>query len=307
MSDKIWTPLELVRWTTGYFKEHGVPSPRLDAEILLAYALGVARIELYTAFDRPVEAAERERFRELVRERAQKRPPVAYLTGTREFWSKPFKVSEAVLVPRPETETLVRETLVREPCRIAEVGVGSGAVCGALALELPESRIVGTDTSPEAIEIARENLASLGVDDRCDLRCADATDGIGAGFDVLVSNPPYIRTADLPSLEPEVQHEPRSALDGGADGLDLIRRLVTDAPGVLRPGGWLLLEIGAGQGPAVIEEMQAAGAAETALWPDLAGVDRVAAGRYGADAVRGRGADAVRGGGANAVPGAEAD
>ncbi|MBW2279930.1 MAG: peptide chain release factor N(5)-glutamine methyltransferase [Deltaproteobacteria bacterium] len=285
MSDKVWTPLELVRWTTGYFKDNGIPSPRLDAEILLAYALGVARIELYTAFDRPVEAAERDRFRELVRERAQKRPPVAYLTGTREFWSQTFKVNEAVLVPRPETETLVRETLAREPRRIAEVGVGSGAISAALALELPEAEIVATDTSPEAVELARENLASLGVGDRCDLRCADATERIGSDFDVLVSNPPYIRTADLPSLPPEVQHEPRAALDGGEDGLDLIRRLVEAAPGVLRPGGWLLLEIGAGQGDAVIEAMRSAGAADTALCPDLAGIDRVAVARYGQAAV----------------------
>ena len=281
MSGKVWTPLELVRWTTGYFKEHGVPSPRLDAEILLAHALGVARIDLYTAFDRPVEAAERDRFRELVRERAQKRPPVAYLTGSREFWSRRFKVSEAVLVPRPETETLVRETLAREPRRIAEVGVGSGAGCGALALELPEAEIVGTDMSPDAVELARENLASLGVGDRCDLRCADATEGIGTGFDALISNPPYIRTTDIVSLGPEVQHEPRMALDGGEDGLDLIRRLVAAAPAVLGPGGWLLLEIGAGQGAAVVEEMERAGAVETALCPDLAGVLRVAVGRYG--------------------------
>ncbi len=279
MSDRVWTPLDLVRWTTGYFKENGVPSPRLDAEVLLAFVLQVERIELYTAFERPVEPAERERFRELVRERAQKRRPVAYLTGVREFWSRTFRVDESVLIPRPDTETLVREAVAREPRRILEVGVGSGAVCGALALELPEAEIVGTDISESALEIARENLASLGVAERCELRRADLVSG--GDFDALVSNPPYVPTAELAGLDPEVLHEPRSALDGGADGLDVIRRLVEAAPKVLRPGGWLLLEIGAGQAPRVSALLEASGFEDTVLCLDLAGVERVAAARSG--------------------------
>ena len=279
MSGRVWTALDLVRWTTGYFKEHGIPSPRLDAEVLLAFVLSVERIELYTAFERPVESAERERFRELVRERAQKRRPVAYLTGVREFWSRTFRVDESVLIPRPDTETLVREAVAREPRRILEVGVGSGAVCGALALELPEAEIVGTDISESALEIARGNLASLGVAERCELRRADLVSG--GDFDVLVSNPPYVPTAELAGLEPEVLHEPRAALDGGADGLDVIRRLVEAAPKVLRRGGWLLLEIGAGQGSRVGALMEAAGFENTALCLDLAGVERVAAARRG--------------------------
>ena len=279
MSGRVWTPLDLVRWTTGYFKEHGVASPRLDAEVLLAFVLGVERIELYTAFERPVELAERERFRGLVRERAQKRRPVAYLTGAREFWSRTFRVDESVLMPRPDTETLVREAVAREPRRILEVGVGSGAVCGALALELPEAEIVGTDISESALEVARENLASLGVAERCELRRADLVSG--GDFDVLVSNPPYVPTAELAGLDPEVLHEPRSALDGGADGLDVIRRLVEAAPKVLRRGGWLLLEIGAGQGPRVGALMEASGFSNAVLCLDLAGVERVAAARSG--------------------------
>ena len=279
MSGRVWTALELVRWTTGYFKEHGIPSPRLDAEVLLAFVLRVERIELYTAFERPVESAERERFRELVRERAQKRRPVAYLTGVREFWSRTFRVDESVLIPRPDTETLVREAVAREPRRILEVGVGSGAVCGALALELPEAEIVGTDISESALEIARGNLASLGVAERCELRRADLVSG--GDFDVLVSNPPYVPTAELAGLEPEVLHEPRAALDGGADGLDVIRRLVEAAPKVLRRGGWLLLEIGAGQGSRVGALMEAAGFENTTLCLDLAGVERVAVARRG--------------------------
>ena len=277
MSGRVWTPLDLVRWTTGYFKEHGVPSPRLDAEVLLAFVLRVERIELYTAFERPVGSAERERFRELVRERAQKRRPVAYLTGVREFWSRTFRVDESVLIPRPDTETLVREAVAREPQRILEVGVGSGAVCGALALELPEAEIVGTDISESALEIARENLASLGVAERCELRRADLVSG--GDFDLLVSNPPYVPTAELAGLDPEVLHEPRAALDGGADGLDVIRRLVEAAPKVLRRGGWLLLEIGAGQGPRVGALLEDSGFENTVLCLDLAGVERVAAAR----------------------------
>lgn len=279
MSERIWTTVDLVRWTTGYFKEHGVPSPRLDAEVLLAFVLGVERIELYTAFDRPVEAPERERFRELVRERAQKRRPVAYLTGRREFWSRSFRVDESVLIPRPDTETLVRETLARQPRRILEVGVGSGAVCGALALELPLAEIVGTDVSQPALEIARDNLAKLGVAERCTLHCADGT--VGQGYDALVSNPPYVPSAVLAALGPEVQHEPRVALDGGADGLDVIRRLLEVAPSALRPGGWLLLEVGAGQAPQVALMMQAAGLEDPVPCPDLAGIERVVAARAG--------------------------
>ena len=278
-ADRVWTPVDLVRWTTGYFKEHGIASPRLDAELLLAFVLGLERIELYTAFDRPVESAERERFRELVRERAQKRRPVAYQTGVREFWSQSFRVDESVLIPRPDTETLVREAVARDPRRILEVGVGSGAVCAALALELPEAGIVGTDISEAALEIARENLGRLGVAERCELRCTDLVSG--DGFDALVSNPPYIPSGEIEGLGPEVQHEPRAALDGGADGLDLIRRLVNAAPAVLRPGGWLLLEIGAGQGPSVAALMQKAGLDEVALRPDLSGIERVAVARAG--------------------------
>ena len=279
MTDKIWTPLELIRWTKGYFEEHGVPSARLDAELLLAFVLGLERIGLYTAFDRPVHASERERFRELVRERAQKRRPVAYLTGTREFWSHTFRVDESVLIPRPDTETLVREVIARQPARVLEVGVGSGAICGALALELPETEIVGTDISREALDLAEQNLRALGVAERCTLHCADGIEGLGESFDALVSNPPYIPSAELATLGPEVQHEPREALDGGEDGLDLIRRLIGAASDVLRPGGWLMLEIGAGQGPRVSQRMREANLAEVELRSDLAGIERVAIGR----------------------------
>lgn len=277
MSERVWTPVELVRWTTGYFKEHGVPSPRLDAELLLAFVLGAERIDLYTAFDRPVDPGERERFRELVRERAQKRRPVAYLTGVREFWSRRFRVDESVLIPRPDTETLVRETLALAPRRVLEVGVGSGAVCGALALELPDAHFVATDLSERALEVARDNLATLGVAERCELHRADLV--AGSGYDALVSNPPYIPTGDLAKLGPEIEHEPSCALDGGSDGLDVIRRLVACADSVLVPGGSLLIEIGIGQGDAVTGLMDAAGLEDVRLCPDLAGIPRVAAGR----------------------------
>lgn len=281
MTQKLWSTLELIRWTSGYFAEHGVPSPRLDAEMLLAFALGVGRIELYTAFDKPVEAAERERFRELVRERAQKRTPVAYLVGLREFWSLEFNVTSAVLIPRPETETLVREALACKPRRIAEIGIGSGAITGALASELPEATIDATEISAEALAVATQNLQRLGVADRCSLQCSDGVAGLVGPYDVIVSNPPYIATRELEGLEPEVRCEPVLALDGGPDGLEMLRRLVSETPALLAPDGALLLEVGIGQSDAVAALMQDAGATQVAQQTDLAGIPRVVRGRFG--------------------------
>jgi release factor glutamine methyltransferase len=277
-----WTPLELVRWTAQYFGQHGVPSPRLDAEVLLAHVLGLRRLDLYLQFERPVQPDERTRYRELVRLRAAKRTPVAYLTGSREFWSRSFQVSPAVLIPRPETELLVQAALELPVRRALELGVGSGAVAGTLAAERPELRLVASDLSAAALALARVNLESLGVLERVALLRADALPALAAGaFDAIVSNPPYVPSADLPQLAPELQHEPALALDGGADGLDVIRRMLQDAPRLLRPGGSLLLEFGSGQAAAVAELLRGAGAADVQLRRDLAGIERVALARFG--------------------------
>lgn len=277
---EVWTPLQLVGWTARYFGEHGIASARLDAELLLAHVLGVRRIDLYLDFERPVSEGERERFRERVRARAQKRIPVAYLTGVREFWSRPFQVTPEVLVPRPETETLVRAGLDLAPRRVLEVGVGSGAVIGALAVELPELRAVGTERSRAALAVARSNLEALDVADRVALVCADVMRGIGGRFDLLISNPPYLTRAELESVPPEVQHEPRQALDGGEDGLDFVRQLAEQAAHRV-PDGHAAIEVGAGQAAAASEILRAAGARETAVHRDLAGVERVVVARFG--------------------------
>ncbi len=275
-----WTVLELIRWTQGYFERHGVPSARLDAELLLAWVMGVQRIDLYVGFERRVAEQERARFRELVRERATERVPVAYLTGQREFWSLPIRVTRDVLIPRPETETLVRVALELKPDRICEVGTGSGCLSAALASELPAARIQALDCSEAALEVARSNFEALGVLDRIELLASDGLTAACGPFDLLISNPPYIPSSDLDALEPEIGHEPRVALDGGADGLRFLRRLIEQAPEKLARPGWLALEVGRGQSPIVEEHCLALGAARVEIHKDLAGIERVVAARF---------------------------
>jgi release factor glutamine methyltransferase len=277
-----WTRMELLRWTADYFRQHGVPQARLDAELLLAHVVGGSRMDLYLAFERPLAEAERAQYRELVRRRAKERVPVAYLTGRREFWSLAFRVSEDVLIPRPETETLVQAALDQKPRRVLELGTGSGCISAALARELPGAEIVAVDVSPRALELARENLATLGLLERVELVLADGLRDLDpAGrFDLVVSNPPYVAKAELEALPAEVRHEPLLALDGGADGLDLIRRLCAEAPALLERPGAIALEVGAGQAAEVGELMRRSGAAGVETKSDLAGIPRVVLGRF---------------------------
>ena len=275
-----WTLMEFLRWTADFFKQHGVPQARLDAEVLLAHVLGCSRMDLYLAFDKPLGEADRARYRELVRRRAKERVPVAYLTERREFWSLPFRVTPDVLIPRPETETLVRVAADLKPARALEIGVGSGCIAGALARELPSVEIVACDVSRAALELARENLAALGVLERVALVEARELGAVPSGFDLVLSNPPYVASGDLAGLAPELQHEPRLALDGGPDGLDVIRQLCAEAPARLARPGAIAFEVGAGQAPAVAELLRATGAAEVESFDDLAGISRVVLGRY---------------------------
>lgn len=289
-----WRPLDLVRWTSAYFGRHGVATPRLDAEVLLAHVLGCQRLDLYLRFEQPVEAGERDRFRALIQKRALERVPVAYLTGEREFWSKSFAVTPDVLVPRPETETLVQAALDRAapacgspraslaaPARALDFGTGSGVIAAAVALESPGTQVLALDRSRAALAVAAANLARHGLRDRVSLVCADRLSVLAARFDLIVANPPYVATSDLERVAPELRHEPRVALDGGADGLDVVRRLIEEAPARLAPGGWLLLEIGAGQASAVEALLGSAGASRREVIRDLAGIERVVAGRFG--------------------------
>jgi release factor glutamine methyltransferase len=281
-----WTTLKVLQWTAGKFADIGMESPRLDAEVLLAHVLKTSRVGLYTAFDKPLHPDELAAYRELIRRRLGGEP-VAYLVGTQEFWSLPLAVDARVLVPRRDTETLVEVALraaraTREPVKkIADVCTGSGAVALALATELPTAEVWASDASAEALAVARANVAALGLAARVHLAEGDLLAPIGAAgpFEIIVSNPPYVPSGDIAGLSAEVQREPRLALDGGADGLDVIRRLAPAAARALVPGGTLAIEHGHDQGAAVRAILAAAGFPEPATTPDLAGKDRITHGK----------------------------
>jgi release factor glutamine methyltransferase len=244
--------MEVVRLSTGYLESHGSSSPRLDAELLAAEALDLRRIDVYLQFDRPLEEEQLGAIRELVRRRGDGEP-VAHITGEREFHSRTYMVSPDVLIPRPETETLVGLALAEARRRapggaglhIADIATGSGCIAVTLAAELPAAQITATDVSEPALAIARANAARHGVADRVALLqgswCAPVA---GLCFDIVVANPPYIPTDELAGLTRDVRdHEPVLALDGGADGLDAYRELVPSIATVLAAGGWSALEI----------------------------------------------------------------
>ena len=260
---RTWTILQLLEWTADHFRAAGIQNPRLNAEVLLGQVLGVERIMLYAHFEREVGEEQRARFRELVRRRAA-REPLQYLTGRSEFYGRPFEVTPAVMVPRQETELLVEACLARlpgGPCWAADLCTGSGVVAVTLAAERNDLCVAALDVSADAMDVARRNAAALGVSDRVAFGVGDLIDPLAAllppgrsTVDLLAANPPYICTEVLGTLQPEVRdHEPRAALDGGPDGLDLIRRIVPAAARALNAGGWLALELGEGQARAVAD------------------------------------------------------
>ena len=276
---QVWTVVELLRVTAPYLAKKGSASARLDAELLLAETLGLpGRVELYLQHDRPLTGGEVEGYRELVRRRSQGEP-VAYLLGRARFYEEELEVTPAVLVPRPDTETLVEAALARLPAeatgRLADVGTGSGAVAIALARKRRGLTVVATELSPTAAAVARRNVARYGLEARVQVVVTDLLAGVDGPFDVVVSNPPYI-AADDPRVEPGVRRfEPGLALFSGTDGLDVIRRLLVDVPPRLAPGGALLVEVGAGQAPAASEVALAAGWTGVAARKDLSGIERV--------------------------------
>ena len=281
--DRIWTVLELLRWTTGHFEKLGIETPRLDAECLLASALGVDRMRLYIDFEKPVMEAERGIFRDLVRRRAGERIPVAHLLEQREFWSLPLRVTPDVLVPRPDTETLVSAALEllpdREaPARVLDLGTGSGAVALALAQERPAAVITATDISAEALKIAQENAETLGMATRIRFLRGDWGGALHGVWDCVVANPPYLALAERDGLAPELAHEPDGALFAGKTGLEALDHLCQEAPRLLSPTGGVAFEIGPDQASAVSERLTAAGLAP-GVRRDLAGRDRVVMGR----------------------------
>ena len=279
MSD--WTPLALVRWTTDYFRKHGLSTPRLDAELLLAHVLGCRRIDLYLGFDAPVGEEERGSYRDFVRRRAVDRVPVAYLTREREFWSQTLRVDPEVLVPRPETECVVEAVVELRPRRLVDVGTGSGAIGCAVAFACPDVNVVAIDRSAAAVRIARENVERLGFGNRVHFLVGDLVSSVAPGWDVIAANLPYVPTDELSTLPPEVRHEPRMALDGGPDGLDLVRALLVQAPPLLLRPGSLVLEVGAGQASEVERLAREAGANATFVRKDLGGIERVVVARFG--------------------------
>jgi release factor glutamine methyltransferase len=280
----VTTVLDALRKAEQWLRARGVPSPRTDAERILAHALSVERLDLYLQFARPLEPAELEVMREALRRRGQ-REPLAWVLGTVGFHTIDLTVSPGVLVPRPDTETLVDAALSwiatdEDPCYVADPCTGSGAVGLAIAAVRPGARCYLTDQSDAALENARKNVAALDLTARVAVLRGDLLQPIPTNrtIDLVVCNPPYIPSADINTLEPEVSRwEPRLALDGGPDGLALVRRLVTAAAARARRG--LLLEVGHDQADAVAAMLTAAGFVGVTTWKDLGGHTRVVGGR----------------------------
>lgn len=284
--------LDYLNLAVEFLGSKGIEGARLDAELLLAEALELSRVELYTNYDRPLLTDEVDRFRDLLRRRAA-REPVAYILGHREFWSLDLCVDRRVLIPRPETEVLVETALkavsgelLKQPAarelrvisdRVLDIGTGSGAVAVALAVELPEASVLATDTSAAVLEVAPVNAERHGVSERIEFRHGDLFDAVddGESFDVIVSNPPYCLESELPGLEPEVREwEPLAALVSGPEGTELAARIIDEAPRYLKPGGWLLIEVGT-QAAAVRTLFEHGGWHGLQVFRDLAGHDRV--------------------------------
>jgi release factor glutamine methyltransferase len=281
-SSSTWTILGVLDWTAERFAQQGLDAPRVDAEVLLAHCLAQQRIQLYAHYDQPLAAEELAAYRAAIKRRMA-REPVAYITGSREFWSLPLAVTPEVLIPRPETETLVEVALAlsqRAARTLVDVGTGSGALAIALASELPAARVLATDLGQAALALARGNATIHGLE--LELLQGDLLSPLPDDLqpELVVSNPPYVTTAEWQQLPPEVRDwEPRAALDGGPDGLSVIRRLVPAAAGRLAPGGHLALEVGAGQAPQVMELLREQGFTKVRAHPDLAQVERVVSGR----------------------------
>ncbi|KAB0671110.1 peptide chain release factor N(5)-glutamine methyltransferase [Oryzomonas sagensis] len=249
-----WTTIKVLAWTKDYLGTKGIENARLEAEWLLCAATGLDRVGLYLHFDKPLNDGELAAFRAMVARRAR-REPLQHILGTQEFCGLEFEVSPDVLIPRHDTETLVTEALIRRPeaRSVLDIGTGSGCIAVALAHSLPQAAVTAIDIAPAALAVARRNAERNGA--TVEFLSGSLLEPVaGRSFDLIVSNPPYIPSTDIDRLEPEVRDfDPRGALDGGADGLDLYRILIPAAPAHLNPSGWLLVEVGIGQAPAVAE------------------------------------------------------
>lgn len=277
-----WTVQRILEWTTGFLKQKGVESPRLEAELLLAFARKCPRIRLYTDFTSPLSESEKSVMRELVQRRA-KREPLAYLVGAREFYGRSFEVCSGVLIPRPETEVLVDvclEKIPRDEVRqLLEVGFGSGCVGITIACQRRSCSVTATEISTPAMEIGSRNILRHDVADRVTVIEGDVLEPLlssGRMFDGLVSNPPYICDEERAELAPEVAlHEPSEALFAGADGLTVIRRIIEQSRQLLVPGAFIAMEVDPAQSASVSALLEVAGFESVAIRRDLNGQDRV--------------------------------
>jgi release factor glutamine methyltransferase len=283
-----WTIEAVLKWATDDFRTRGLDKPQLDAQVLLAHALSVGRTQLVIDAKKPLAPDELRRFREMVTRR-RTREPVAYLLGEREFYGRRFRIDKRVLVPRPDTETLVDVALLRTEARsmsmrALDLCTGSGCVAITLARQRPTARVHGTDVSEDALDVARENALRLGAYNASFARgdLFDAVPPALAPFDVITANPPYIASAEIETLDRDVKdHEPRLALDGGADGLALVRRIVTGAPALLEAGGTLAIEVGAGEAAATAALFEARGFKRVTITRDYGRIERVIDGVWG--------------------------
>jgi release factor glutamine methyltransferase len=279
VASRTWTIREVLDWATQDFAGRGIESPRLDAELLVAKALGTDRIGLYLDLNRPLVDRERSAIRPLVARRRD-REPVAYILGHRDFYGRRFTVAPDVLIPRPDTETLVDHALQCIPedagCRVLDVGTGSGAIAVTIAAERPLATLTATDISDAALRVASKNAERLGVADRVRFERADLlTDA--EQYDIIVSNPPYVARSELEALQAEIRnHEPMTALEAGEDGLDVVRALLAAAAPATTHGAQMLIEVGAGQAGSVVE-LAAEGSVwqRVAVYPDLNRIERV--------------------------------
>ena len=289
MTDAVWTIQRLLAWTTDFFRERGIESPRLDAEVLLSALLGRDRMYLYVHFDEPLEPEELARFRGYVKERAA-HVPLAYVLGRREFMGLDFRVTRDTLIPRPDTEILVqcavdflraRMEAGGAACSIADIGTGTGAIALSTLRYTEGTHADAVDISPGAAAVARENAEMLGLAERIDIHVGDLLAPLAGGrYDMILSNPPYIPTADIATLMPEVRsYEPHLALDGGTDGLNIYRRLMADAPALLKEGGAIAVEVGIDEAAAVAAlAMAHPRIVRTETQKDLGGIERVVVG-----------------------------
>jgi len=292
MIKDVWTIKRALEWTSQYFKKEKIENPRLNAEVLLAHILRKTRLELYLEFSRPLSLRELTLFKKLIIKRSH-HVPLSYLTGEQDFMGLRLKIDENVYIPRPETEILVEEALklvrsidfeegkTSQDFIIVDLGTGSGNIAIKLALELEKSKVYAVDISPEALQIARENARMHNLNKRItflegDLFIPLVDLGLEGKVDLMISNPPYVRSEEIKSLPPEVLREPRIALEGGGDGLGIYRKIISQSPGFLRKAGFLALEIGHRQAKRIQDLILAQkGLCSAQVISDYGGVERI--------------------------------